>query len=1372
MIEIAEVVSGDTTTLNNLLKKSYSVKSSHRIIGEWNYNSILDISEFGVYRSSSPTYIKDNNYVDGRNKVFYDTVIDDEFAAPTDIQTLEKSNLTIDKYYSLYDCFSQFRPTAGVAYLFSGGNGNIVDYLPSVNELDNIPGGSASPTVKPYLAGEDMVYKYWCSATYGEVNGVVPGTTASDNSFITTDINGATIGRPYPFAVYSQEFWCNVITVKYQTHLGVPSRFYIDVLKKNGTAYNWINIFDSTGKTNIPAKNSDGELRIYRQTGSPNSSGVGSWSVLEGYEYPTQLADFLVEGQTKFDKATGESSLSEFQQEADKIIGIRLRVDTMTASGIPFELIELSPRLAVDLTDYVESYNASTTIGDQTTGLPTANTVMGTGSITLSNTDGGFFNDNPLSMLYGAIGKGIEISAYQTFLLDEGLPSERNYQIPIKKMYTENWNEDREYTVTADLYDFMKVLQSQTIPPFLVHQTFTDSPVSFAVQTVMHALGYTNIKFKDAGTDNETIQYFYAGEGKTAAEVLDKICEATQSAMYIDAFGYLVIATKDKIINRTDPTVSWWLTTEDINVNTSTGEVTEVTRSSSPEDSSYSYSEPSYLSNIMAVSKDVTEPVNDGEVSYKVKSIRKRDVAPDSPAIAVLKQQSGVINPEDLVRFSSPLAVQSVWSIDRSGNQDSNEKVLAGGVYLQDIYETRLTSYSASTTGSAFGSSGYASLNNYLSSVVLSNNAIDGKVKFIRIGFIAAATLRPYNGFLKIDNEVIQYNGIEYQKVAVDSTGATTTQKRWIFSEAEYINFVKESGPRVSTHPTGNVGIFMEFDTTGFPENSSLSSWTQTKAYAVKSDGRGMFNTEVSRHSAGAQEGVPDKYREKIITAYGFNPPNGVKFQISGTHEKKTLQNIGMIEWGGVALKGSLKGQALDDGATGSAGSAYALMQSDLADVADDKNFEDILQMSYAGDLVFQGICRTLPAKRNMYSATFTTVRSRGRLGNVLTGYSAAAGLAIDFNESNGNGYYLEFCTDLKNQKNDSAPTSIILYKVYGNNNRIKILRYQDLDKPVMPREAGMSLDKMLSAETGNMQKLSIVNKTRGDFEVYYNNKYVFSASDKDPLQETQKAFLYVRGDTGAIFDKFSAVVLPADNAEYLNQVKGYADAIAANSTDKDLVQIENNIVKNAIGSVDIDNFGSNYYQLKKIKFRYDAFPVISTILADLGRITGAYTVEDFYSDSFGGYIVVSSNRGYPIVMSSDTSYGLQVFGIPLLDITNEKVSVDTFLNNLDDNSDLKNNVLESRRKYGRKSIKIDNEYVQRLSDANRILNWIMKNSVERSTIANIDIFPNPFHEITDLVKVYSPRNNISDKNYTVTGIQYNIDGDGPKMTISVREIL
>ena len=65
--------------------------------------------------------------------------------------------------------------------------------------------------------------------------------------------------------------------------------------------------------------------------------------------------------------------------------GIRFLVSAMSTAYTPLELIEISPRLVVNMTNHVMSFSINSSIGDSQYGLPLGSIVSSSGNLNLSN---------------------------------------------------------------------------------------------------------------------------------------------------------------------------------------------------------------------------------------------------------------------------------------------------------------------------------------------------------------------------------------------------------------------------------------------------------------------------------------------------------------------------------------------------------------------------------------------------------------------------------------------------------------------------------------------------------------------------------------------------------------------------------------------------------------------------------------------------------------------------------------------------------------------------------------------------------------------------------------------------------------------------
>lgn len=1375
--------------IKEILRKSPSIDSSHKIIGEWNYNAVADIDDFGVYTLPYSTYTKGVGYNSGQAVLDYTSIIEDtQGGFILDGVTID--NTVYNSYYSLYDCFQPIRPHAGVVYPMAPSpirNSNvpesqnsIIAYPLNINELDNLLDGTA-PAAKTYLPHKNVKYRYWTSACGGKENAFVPGMTNTKDMAGNNLYNSAYqdyefvkkstgVGRVEPFVVYDREFYCNLIVVKFQTHLGVPNRYHIDVLQGN----QWVEIFDSTdflfeqaqtGQTLLPKQHSEGILKIYRQAN-------GNWRPLEpGRNHPSELIDFITENATR-----------SFDDEAIKIKGLRLRVQSMNKYNVPFELIELSPRLAVDLTDYTQSFSCSTRIGDGNAALPTANIVIGTGDISLSNADGGFFNDNQNSILYKSLVKNTMIYAYQTFTA-----SSQEYQIPIKVLYVDSWLESENYTVSATLYDFMKILQSQKISPIMISPLYQSVPVSFAIQTVLNSIGFTNFKFLDSDdSSREDIKYFYANDDKTVAEVLDEIAKATQCSIYIDAFNYVVCASKDKVLDTSyiiaDKDPLWWLTTEDISITISrskpensqdppkrTFNITELQYSDNPESLVNVNSLSTYLSNILGINKTQTDPINDGEIVFNTKTFKRNKIYPGKDTRELVRK-----DPMKFTQERYELNVSGLWSAAGQGGveDNSNDIVFFGGPLLSRISEIDLKNQQVNTTKSGFYSvdNPYKDLNQFLSTKILENQSIENAKKLFCVDAYGAYRIRPWSGYMRIDQEVIRYNGIEY------SRGAT---KRWIFSEEDLENFRSGASTRDFLRPTGRIAIWLEFDI----DNPVINQSTGDVTYKIIDTGRSQFETQLQPHEVEKFESNKKDYINgwEMDVSYSYKAedltpgPNSNKLNVHkiekcnsrlllGSTTSDTIKDYsGLINLTGLIISGSYGRDLTNKNAKVQAVAKAIKDDIEARDLDGEDNFDNVLRLSTTGDLMAQGIYKKFDKSFDSMYTSLLFLNKKGRISSEATSATQAAGMSIHYNNQTGEGYFIELLGTPTNTEADDISTQIVVYRVKkdGGTNKITILDSKTVPGEVYARNPSYG-------EIDGFVNIAAKIKSPGKFIVYYKNQKILSIDDKksETLPSTNDVLLYVRGDTVALFDKFVASAEPTNlNALFLYDSKQTTFKLTDDYFN------EKSVVKYPSDAIYVEEFGNNINQVQKYKFKYKNYPAPIYEIVDLTSVGAGYFIEDYDLDTFGGEMIVSNKTGQTLVLVDGNKNQLSVLGVSLANGNEQRLTVEDFIKELPTTSNLRTKILSSRRRNDRVAFSLKSEYIQSFSAARKLMEWMIKNAYKEFSLAGVEIVTNPFLELTDVVRIYSPRNNLDNAYYTITAIEYALDNNGPKMSVEVREI-
>ncbi|MFN9959836.1 MAG: hypothetical protein ACK55I_42675, partial [bacterium] len=110
------------------------------------------------------------------------------------------------------------------------------------------------------------------------------------------------------------------------------------------------------------------------------------------------------------DTATGQTKYREFEE----ISGIRVVVDTMNKVDSTFDLVELSPRLVVDISEKVESFSLTKSASDLgNSGMPVGQLLAGIGALDLFDYDLAFSSTNTNSIIKNYLTKNIQFKFYE-----------------------------------------------------------------------------------------------------------------------------------------------------------------------------------------------------------------------------------------------------------------------------------------------------------------------------------------------------------------------------------------------------------------------------------------------------------------------------------------------------------------------------------------------------------------------------------------------------------------------------------------------------------------------------------------------------------------------------------------------------------------------------------------------------------------------------------------------------------------------------------------------------------------------------------------------------------------------------------------------
>jgi hypothetical protein len=505
------------------------------------------------------------------------------------------------------------------------------------------------------------------------------------------------------------------------------------------------------------------------------------------------------------------------------IKGIRLVVDRMTQKNSSLDLIEMSPRLAVDLTDKTTGFSIDKIASDiGETGIPVGKLTPANGSLSLFDYDQSFNEYNDLTLSNGVISgslisnistRNLQVKFYEK-IIDPTNPVP--YVLPMKTMYAEGVPEikksDRQ--VSIPLRDFFFYFETLKAPLLLLRHVNLSSAVSILLDNV----GFSNYKFyRNVGEAEDKIPYFFVSPDKTVAEVLNDLATSTQTAMFFDEYNNFITMSKNRIM----PTKAEYLAltgkeqditlygTNDFNPSNLYGSEGAVENYYDPYNA-----DPKKLANILSLESEDNVVYNSGKITYVNRYIQK--------SYSTIKEAS-MLNKSQNYKYKPVL----LWEV--SGTEQLR------------------------TTNDEVGNQSSYSL-----SAIALNNTLTAELPYIdKNGVIqnnimnfgdSIYWLSRYSGYFYSNSEIIKYNAVEYSVSGVGNV--------WIESVSDYEKYFGELPFNGKIFPTGRVRIYAEPYINNDGTVNVLTKYTDsdgTKYTGATTTSVG--NTELSDRGAVAKHG-------------------------------------------------------------------------------------------------------------------------------------------------------------------------------------------------------------------------------------------------------------------------------------------------------------------------------------------------------------------------------------------------------------------------------------------------------------------------------------------------------------------------------------
>jgi len=1095
------------------------------------------------------------------------------------------------------------------------------------------------------------------------------------------------------------------------------------------------------------------------------------------------------------------------------IKGIRVVVETMYAPNKPFDLIELSPRLKVDITDYVLDYEINKNLMATDFGLPVGGLVASTGGINLSNHDGVFTELNTFntttktgSIIANNLKPQIKFDFYESVLDVNGYDK----FIPLKTFYSENAAiaTSGMQDVSLNLRDAYFILESNNAAPiFLQNCTLT-----MAVALLLDNIGFSNYVFKSINTANDpVVPFFFIEPDASVAEVLQRLAQATQTAMFFDEYNNFVVMPKEYLM-------------PDISVRDDNSAISERLTTL------YGQKTGNIVPNIEAVGGFETKILNDGKINYTTRYIQRE--------VSRLEQASLSLN-ERTYGYKSAI----LWE-------------------LGDQKELRTINQPTADVGYALGAvplgTSLGSVVPYVENYEIKNNTID-------VGE-SAFWLPRFQGYLYANGEIIRYDAQEYH--------VTATGNVWISSNNEYQKYFSKLPFNGKMILTGNLRIYTEpyYENASGANFEGIEENVRYKNGPVKTHGRGQFGTTITSHSAGLNpywENVDNRQSFRMDSSKIFDtkplellpkPPvsgstlgsplgndtvsrdqSSITSKIANFMKKSTRtegfssyrqQDVAGIQSSALIFNGPYPVPSFTGGSspTDLVNYVYKDLDTDYRHVG--------TRMRILGK---QKDDKTQSA---LNSIEFYKVNIPGANSNIteLSGGSGGIGYMID--PATNSGYYLEIASlssdvlsyfgsdrtlytvsgSTVTASTVSASTTftdvienIILYKVEktpylspepGKEN-IAVPRklWGSLARILVDEGKFIGSDRLTSQEIPVYDLALDVERSpdgsRIDFSIYLNNKLIGKVSDTSPLNMPQsglKAGLFTRGSSKCMFENIYALKNKVENDPPISEK--LSEDISAESLRK--YSVPSFVQKTFLSSIGtetrptvdfyFEEFGTILRECAYFNIKYDqAYPALIAKLVPPFTTEKSYQISGFLPGSYGAEFLIFNTTDKAIDLSESSTNRIMIQGITFTQNISNVLTVDDYFKELSNFSDpvltsnnlivspgrsekIYDNIKNSRAIYGNKSFSLDSVYIQNEDSAKDIMKWILDKTIRPRKVFELDTFGTPHVQLGDIIKInFDLPEGVKmvdeNKKFVVISAQYGRSSSNVKSQLRIMEV-